>query len=244
LVDSFRRRLEAWCVERLGCDRLTPPQLALYVNGCRQGSHNDAENGRWAFVFSLTSPDRRFAGGATHLYRPEPYWDTDRSARAAGGNALYDVVVPEFNRLLVFDDRLIHAVEPVEGSLNPLEGRVVLHGHIREGEGRVRGGLADADRSSLGQALVPLHDLGSSLAREYRGVVTLRLTVRPEGRVAAVDVLSDLAAPRVAGRAVNAAERIRSVAATLTFPRASGESVVTTPIVLDYSSGPSNDSGT
>lgn len=80
---------------------------------------------------------------------------------------------------------------------------------------------------------MPLRDLGSALAREYRGVVTLRLAVRPDGRVAAADVLSDLAAPRVPDPAVDAADRIRAAAAALTFPRASGESVVMTPVALD-----------
>jgi hypothetical protein len=244
LVDSFRQRLLTWSVEHLGCAQITPPQLALYVNGCRQGSHNDAENGRWAYVFSLTPPGRSFAGGATHLYRPEPYWDTDASAHAASGMRLYDAVAPEFNRLTIFDDRLIHAVEPVEGTLDPLQGRVVLHGHIREGEAWVSGALAAADRSPVRDALTPLRDAGSALAREYRGVITLRLAVRPDGRVATATVLSDLAAPRVPGRAADAAERARQAAAELVFPRARGESVVVAPVALDQPSGPSNASGT
>jgi hypothetical protein len=240
-LDSFRRRLTTWCIEHLGCGHVGSPVLSLYVNGCRQGTHNDAENGRWAYVFSLTVPQRRFVGGSTHIYRPEPYWDTPRAARALSGSGVYDAVAPEFNRLVVFDDRLLHAVEPVEGTLDPVQGRVVLQGHIREGGAWVDGALSGDQVSAV---VASLEERTAALRAGHRGLVTVRLKVRPDGAVASADVLSDLAAPREPGSAVTAAESIRGAALDLAFPRSPGESVVTVPVVLDQRSAPSNASGT
>src|SRR5208283_5534750 len=99
--------------------------------GCRQGLHNDARNGRFAFVYSLTRDQRRTVGGETLVFREE---DPFRSklAAASAGRHFYDTIAPKFNRLIVFDDRLPHGVERVEGSMDPVEGRFVLHGHLSE----------------------------------------------------------------------------------------------------------------
>jgi hypothetical protein len=47
------------------------PYLSLYVSGCRQGLHNDARNGCFAFVYSLTRDQRRTVGGETLVFREE-----------------------------------------------------------------------------------------------------------------------------------------------------------------------------
>jgi hypothetical protein len=110
---------------------VTWPYLSLYVNGCRQNQHNDSLNGRFGFVFSLTKDERKTTGGETLLWREIDYFGS-LFHRPHAGEAFYEAISPNFNRLLVFDDRLPHAVQGVEGVMDPLEGRFVLHGHISE----------------------------------------------------------------------------------------------------------------
>lgn len=64
-VATFMGQLRAWSIETLGLGWLSWPYLSLYSSGCRQGLHNDAKNGRFAFVYSLTRDQRRSTGGET-----------------------------------------------------------------------------------------------------------------------------------------------------------------------------------
>ena len=92
----------------------------------------------FAFVYSLTKDNRRTSGGETLIWREIDYFGEFLHQRQAGQN-LYQQIEPRFNRLLIFDDRLPHAVQAVEGVMDPCEGRIVLHGHIYEGELAVEG---------------------------------------------------------------------------------------------------------
>jgi Rps23 Pro-64 3,4-dihydroxylase Tpa1-like proline 4-hydroxylase len=122
----------------LGLSRVTWPYLSLYVAGCRQGVHNDSANGRFAFVYSLTKTQRSSIGGDTILYREgDPFRSKLRTPSADAD--FFERVPPRFNRLLVFDDRLPHAVDRVDGSTDPIECRLVLHGHLSEGGPIIRG---------------------------------------------------------------------------------------------------------
>lgn len=129
LVDDLVRSISEWARQELGTQTVTSPLLSVYVNGCRQSLHHDVGNGEWGYVFSLTHWDsRKFEGGETLLVR---------RAYAAGDDGLpvpspevADRIPATFNQLLVFDDWISHGVEPVQGSMNPLEGRIVLHGHL------------------------------------------------------------------------------------------------------------------
>jgi hypothetical protein len=40
------------------------------------------------------------------------------------------VIPPLYDQLALFDDRLPHMVPVVQGTMNPLEGRVCLTGHL------------------------------------------------------------------------------------------------------------------
>lgn len=128
-LDDFVASLRAWAMHTLGLDIVTWPYLSLYVNGCRQGVHNDAANGRFGYVYSLTKDARRSLGGETLLFRKGDLFEM-YATRPASGSDFHAVVEPRFNRLLAFDDRLPHAVEVVQGPMDPLEGRFVLHGHL------------------------------------------------------------------------------------------------------------------
>jgi hypothetical protein len=83
-------------------------------------------------VYSLTRNERQTIGGETLVQHDvDPF--RAHLTRAAAGRSFYDVIEPKFNRLVVFDDRLPHGVERVDGSMDPTEGRFVLHGHLSEG---------------------------------------------------------------------------------------------------------------
>lgn len=132
LVAAFLSELGDWTRQTLGYETVGHPYLSLYVDGCGQALHNDAENGVFGYVYSLTHWNRRrFDGGETIIMRTDNYWGSERSRSAGAGTSFYRLIEPEFNRLLAFDDRLIHGVERVQGTMDPREGRVVLHGHIR-----------------------------------------------------------------------------------------------------------------
>jgi hypothetical protein len=130
LIDEFVAMLGNWARSELGVMEVRPPNLSIYINGCRQALHNDVKNGRWAYVFSLTRWDeRKFEGGETLLIREEVF-ATETRASLDSSDVTYRIPAI-FNQLLVFDDRIVHGVEPVQGAMNPLDCRVILHGHLR-----------------------------------------------------------------------------------------------------------------
>ena len=112
--------LSSWSVSRLGLREVTWPYPSLYVSGCRQNLHNDTGNGDFAFVYSLTRNDRRSTGGETIVLHEGDLFRR-HLATAQAGRGLFDAIEPRFNRLVVFDDRLVHGVERVEGAMDPRE---------------------------------------------------------------------------------------------------------------------------
>lgn len=232
-VESFVAALQAWSAATLGMGNVTWPYLSLYVSGCRQALHNDAANGRFAFVYSLTRDRRQTIGGETFVFREgDPF--RARLAEASAGRGFYDVIEPKFNRLVVFDDRLPHAVERIEGSMDPLEGRFVLHGHLSE-SGTVTGALSVA----LVEAAVSelLHDFAASCPARlalYQGPLVLRFVVNPRGSVDTCEILVDRVVHPDPGHSEwepLRADFIKRLMA-LKFPLADGTTTVTQPLAF------------
>jgi hypothetical protein len=191
LTEVFHARLCEWSRDTLGFGAAKTSYLSLYVNGCRQCQHNDSLNGRFGFVYSLTKDVRKTTGGETLIWREDDYFET-RIVRPCSGSDFYDSIEPRFNRLLVFDDRIPHAVQLVEGNMDPAEGRLVLHGHIRESGPIVRGMLSP---EIVGEAVTRLastyaKNLGSTLAI-YHGSATIRFTVQKDGAVVGAHLILD-----------------------------------------------------
>lgn len=240
IVEAFMSALRQWGLRNLGFSNITKPLLSLYVSGCGQGLHNDARNGRWAYVFSLTNWERRiFHGGETIIFRDNAYsWD---AARPGAGESFYDRIEPEFNRLLVFDDRCIHGVERVQGTMDPREGRLVLHGHF-DSPTNLREGLFVEGNLSAEQVFGAACEMQKAVLRRlYRervdcqGPIALRLSVHTDGTVDNVEILSDCISkiskesqPPERARAI-VLEELRSA----TLPRAEGPSNVTLTILVD-----------
>jgi hypothetical protein len=244
-IDAFMRTLQAWSIATLGMGNVAWPNLCLYVGGCRQTLHDNATAGRFGFVYSLTRNQRRTVGGEILVLREgEVRRRTSRSSlpggRPFGGGAsaeggLYEVIEPMFNRLVVFDGRLPYAVELIEGAMDPIEGCVMLHGHLGETGTIVTG---DLPNEVVEEALVALFrdfaERNSARIALYQGPLALRFVIGASGSVESCETLVDLVIhedPRhsewepVRGDLVN---RIRM----LKFPPARGETVVTKPLIL------------
>jgi hypothetical protein len=165
------------------------------------------------------------------IWREDDYFET-RLQRACYGEDFFHAVEPRFNRLLIFDDRLPHAVQAVEGNMDPLEGRVVLHGHLEEAGPIVCGPLPRDAVREIGAALAREYStaLGNAVS-SYHGPAVVRFTVRPDGAVSECGLLLDRV-KRLRGEGPSApemlAELVRRVA-QLRFPSAKAESAVTLP---------------
>jgi hypothetical protein len=231
---AFHRRLVAWGRETLGCHDVSPPWLSLYVDGCRQELHGDLPHGPWAFVFSLTR-GRAFSGGQTLLLRDEvlDFWHDFRSERAVEEAQLLRAIEPRFARLVVFDPRIPHGVRTVEGTRDPREGRLVIHGWFVQPRPFVRGPLA---ARALAARIAELTDqLGGWLgALPVAGLVSFAFDVDRRGAVSAVRLLSDTTrVPSADERARRAlVRRIRATVAGWRFGAQRGPSRVTLPLVF------------
>ena len=233
-IQQFMAALTDWSVRTLGMGYITWPYLSLYVSGCRQELHNDSTNGRFAFVYSLTKTDRDTIGGDTIVFKEtNPF--LGRLTKPGAGTAFYDRVAPTFNRLVVFDDRLPHAVERVEGSMDPVEGRFVLHGHISESGAIVRGPLSSAavDNCVREGTKAVVAEIEGRLER-YHGPVVLRFTVSPSGKVGDAVVLVDrIASANEAGKdADGIARELLAAVTALTFPREDIASEAIVPLII------------
>jgi hypothetical protein len=237
VYERFHRRLVWWGRRTLGCHDVSPPWLSIYVDGFGQELHADLPHGPWAFVYSLTRwAGRRFRGGETEILRDEvlDHWKGFRSVRRAERGELLRVVEPRFGRLVAFDPRIPHAVRPVRGTLDPRQGRVVIHGWFVSPRPFVEGALDAGELrpriDALSEALLPL-----ASPVPVAGLLSLSFRVTPAGAVRDVRLLSDTT--RVPSPAEP--ERLRLVAAARRhvadwrFPRSRGPSRVTLPLVFE-----------
>lgn len=229
LFSLFLVDLRSWCLANLGLVPKGRPMLHLMVNGCRLGMHSDFHNGTLGYVFSLTRwKDRRFSGGETLLLRDGV---PSYKRHHVHGDVLYELVPAEFNQLLVFDDRLVHATPMIEGNMDPVDGRIALVGHIVAASPIVTGPL---DPSGARNVIVRGFQVLKERLKIYRdvqGTVTYRISVSTRGRVEGAAILADTIVTPIAG--YDKAESVESVKAIihktiveLRFPEADGDSEV------------------
>jgi hypothetical protein len=232
LVQRFHARLSRWALERLGLNCVTWPNLSLYVDGCVQHLHNDSTNGRFGFVYSLTLDNRRSIGGETIVLREGDLFRAHLT-RAGAGTAMQELIEPRFNRLVLFDDRMPHGVRRIEGAMDPLDGRIVLHGHISEGEPVLRG---PHDRGEIVESVseeVALALKGNRAAAvDSHGPLTLRMRIAASGAVESVEPLVDRVARgsgadpgRLVGDIIDRLSRLR-------FSARNGPSEAFLPVML------------
>lgn len=239
---AFHQALAWWGRRTLGCHDVSPPWLSCYVNGCEQRWHSDVPHGPFAFVFSLTPTPKRFHGGQTLVLRPDvlDFWRHFGAPRRAFEEPqVLDEVEPAFNRLTVFDPRLPHAVRRVDGTLEPRDGRLVIHGWFVQPRPFIEGPVRQAE---LARELGRVDDavggaLGDGL--EPDGVLSLALQVAPSGRVRGLSVLVDTV--RAVAEAEGARKRlIHAVVAAargLRFRPRAQPSRITLPVVFERRAG-------
>jgi hypothetical protein len=181
-VQALVGRLAEWGQEHLGLGHVEWPYLSMYVHGCRQQLHNDSHNGRFGWVYSLTNDVRQAQGGETLVMRRDDAAGPMYVAKA--GRDLYDLVPPKFNRLVLFDDRVPHAVQPTEGSYDPVHARYVIHSHVRERGASFRGPLP---LTAFTEAVAALNAALGPMLRQspapWHGLLCLRIDVGASGRV-------------------------------------------------------------
>jgi hypothetical protein len=130
LVDDFLECLNKFCqAEFPGLEPLDPC-MSLHINGMRHEVHNDSRNGTCAYILSLTRDINSFTGGETCVARRKIFDDLE-PRRNIALDGYFEVIRPVFNQLVLFDDRVAHMVPVVQGTMNPLSGRVCLTGHLR-----------------------------------------------------------------------------------------------------------------
>lgn len=238
LYDAFHQRLVWWGRRTLGCHDVSPPWLSCYVNGCEQRLHGDLPHGPVAFVFSLTPwATRTFRGGETLLLRDEvlDFWRGFISTRAVEEPEVLDEVPARFNRLVAFDPRIPHGVRRVEGSMDPTEGRLVIHGWFVQPrpfiEGPLKPQALEAAIAHLTEAIAPELEAGLPLA----GLLSLGFDVSPAGRVSGLRVLADTTRTPLehqAGRR-RLLSKARKALESHGFSKARGVSHVTLPLVFE-----------
>jgi len=129
LVNDFLSHLETLCLSELGGVSPRSPWMTLHLNGMRHEIHNDSGNGVYGYVYSLTRNSSRFSGGQTCVAR-EQVFDALEPRQPKAWLRYFEVIPPVYDQLILFDDRLPHMVPVVQGTMNPLEGRVCLTGHL------------------------------------------------------------------------------------------------------------------
>lgn len=237
LYDAFHQQLVAWGRETLGCHDVSPPWLSCYVDGCRQELHGDLPHGQFAFVFSLTPwQTRRFVGGETLLVKDEvlDYWSGFVSNRGLEEGDIFDTVEPEFNRLLVFDPRTPHGVRRVEGTHDPREGRLVIHGWFVQPRPFISGSL------SVKELQHAIDQLGEAVGEavgdaQVAGLLSFRFRVEPSGVVRQLKLLADtLRAPAVDAEKLDVLRgAIARALTTMRFRKQRAASTITLPMVFE-----------
>ena len=164
MYKRFHEQLVLWGRRTLGCHDISPPWLSLYINGCHQ----------------------------TLLLKPDTlsYWESFKPGARIEQSEILRKVPPLFNQLTVFDPRIPHSVARVDGTLNPLEGRLVIHGWFTNPRPYIEGPVSTTELQKHMQSgwleRISHYIEGQAL----HGLITLRLTVQPGGNVSRCSLVS------------------------------------------------------
>jgi hypothetical protein len=144
-------------------------------------------------VFSLTNWEQRaFAGGETLLLSPSTldFWRGYDASRPAELMSFVQLVDPRFNRLTVFDPRIPHGVRQVEGTREPLDSRIAVHGWFQEPALVVSDAVEETQQRPFFEAMLEilLHSLRDVAGVD--GLVTARVDLSPDGTVTNTAVVS------------------------------------------------------
>lgn len=229
---SFLADLGLWASRTLGCSAITPPWLSYYVNGCEQKLHSDVPHGPWAFVYSLSPRRLPFRGGETLLLKPSvlDYWNGFDDAQDRELSSFVQRIEPRFNRLVVFDPRIPHGVTRVDGSMDPREARLVLHGWFTDPKPYLEGALSA--RQAAPALDFAVSQIQEALEGRWHGVLSLRLTVLSSGIVKEVKPLADTLVRVDGGRGGSFRLPLMRALRDLRFPKAGAGTSITLPLLF------------
>ncbi|MDZ4081582.1 MAG: 2OG-Fe(II) oxygenase [Bdellovibrionales bacterium] len=213
----------------LGCSEISPIWLSNYVEGCEQRLHADRPHGPWAFVLALNLNSNSFSGGETMMLRQEilEFWKNPAPAGVAFEEEnIVQKIAPKFGRLLIFDPRIPHGVSRVSGTVNPLEGRLVLHGWFTPPNPFVEGSLKPRQIEKV------LADFDSNFARLSEplstGTLAYRISITASGKVTKVQ---RMASTMRDSRPLD--QHVRKFFAQAKFPKAKGPSRLMLPLTIE-----------
>jgi hypothetical protein len=232
LLDRFHAALTAWAWNVLGLGHVTYPYLSLYVDGCSQSIHNDSTNGRFGYVYSLTWDQRETRGGETIVFHEGDLYRRCLTTMTGGKGGLYDMIEPCFNRLAIFDDRMPHGVNRIEGSMNPVHGRLVLHGHISETGPGVRGPVGPQLVGPLVEAAANEALSGFEMRCDPYGPIVVRLEILPDGSVGQARLVLDRLAFPDGASTDGMAEAVVEAVKAVRFPAAVEPTEAVVPVLV------------
>jgi hypothetical protein len=241
LYQRWHNHLVQWGRRVLGCHDVSPPWLSNYVEGCKQDLHGDLPHGPWAFVYSLTPwQTRAFSGGETMMLRDEvlDFWSRFESVRSVELADVLRLIEPRFNRLTVFDPRIPHGVREVRGTVDPRQGRLVMHGWFVNPRPFISGPMSKAAPARrIAELIAQLHPVIEATfgSLPVAGLLSFGIAISAGGVVTSVKPLSDTT------RVASAYESQRRKAASTLLahirrwqlPKAAAPSHLTLPLVFE-----------
>ncbi len=240
LHDDLVAQLREFGRSQLGCSEISPLWLSCYIEGCEQRLHADRPHGPWAFVLSLSPSQIAYQGGETMMIRPEilSLWSQAvPKGQAFEETEIVDRIPSRTGELLVFDPRIPHGVTRVSGTMNPLEGRLVVHGWFSQPNPFVDGPLspkaAEAALSGFDEVLATAFEDGV----QSTGTVAYRIQIAASGKVRKVERLaSSLISPLPETEYVESrrlSELVRGHFMKWKFPKAKYSSTLTLPLSFE-----------
>ena len=137
---------------------------------------------------------------------------------------------PRFNRLVLFDDRVPHAVQRVEGSMDPVEGRFVLHGHISEAGVIAQGALHADQVEAVTDAA--LRDLRERASPSVKGPLVVRLTISAHGSVDGIRPILDRLASSANEETGLLRDAVIDTLSAARFPEAAAATTANVPLIF------------
>lgn len=191
-LQEIQKALTTWGQKNLGCAQISPIWLSYYVDGFEQRLHCDNGHGPWAFVWSLSPSKPLFQGGQTKIMKPQTleYWKHHQFGQGLEEAQMFDFIEPKFNRLVVFDPRVPHGVERVEGVHDPREARLVLHGWFTHPEPILSPGIPKGRVHSQLKTLVQEEGQIFAESHQVTGTLCFQILVRPSGLIQEICILT------------------------------------------------------
>jgi hypothetical protein len=226
-VEAFKAAAKAGLLAHVGTGTITVPHLNYFFPGSFLDWHTDSGKGSFALIYSLTRADRRTVGGNTLIMR-DPETAGAPIFKGRGPSGIYHAIEPKFNRMLIIDQRVPHAVSKIEGSMDPIDGRYVIIARVGYGTPVVEGPHTQDDVMAVLGPVRPALAKTPPGHRPSHGPIGVRLEIGADGAVAGAHVLYHRVRGMDGGAVDStaiAAEKMAMLRA-LRFPAAEGASTV------------------